>query len=40
MSGLQYPGVKDIAEVIVYDRELTNGERDQVYNYLKTKYAL
>lgn len=29
-----------IGEVIVYDRELTDTERDNVYNYLKSKWGL
>ncbi len=37
-SGTHFPG--SIAEVLVYKRALTNTERQQVEQYLKTKYGL
>ncbi len=36
--GLYFDG--DIAEVLIYDRALTDQERDAIGNYLATKYAL
>jgi hypothetical protein len=34
------PALADFAEVLIYNRALTDAELDQVGNYLKTKYAL
>lgn len=34
-----FPGVKDIAEVVIYERTLTNAENIQIINYLRTKWA-
>lgn len=38
ISGLYLNG--DIAEIIIYARDLTTGEREDVEDYLMTKYAL